>query len=298
MVAGQLFHTGTPVVLWLDPDGYDAYRVERRFAPLAQSDWKSSHEENPALTTPNRFGMRRENLSDWQIEQMRGGGVDLLTLQGLIDEFVIHYDVSGTSRQCFKTLHDARDLSVHFLLDLDGTLYQTLDVKERAWHATSANSRSIGIEIANIGAYPPNARAPLDQWYQADTNGKISIQIPAGLQPSGIRTENFVGHPARPAAIVGKIQGQELEQYDFTPEQYAALIKLTATLCKVFPNLLCDYPRDEHGALITEKLPDEKLKVYRGLIGHYDIQANKSDPGPAFQWDKVTREARKLLRGN
>ena len=32
MVAGQLFHTGAPVVLWTDPGGYDAYRTERRFA--------------------------------------------------------------------------------------------------------------------------------------------------------------------------------------------------------------------------------------------------------------------------
>jgi len=38
--------------------------------------------------------------------------------------------------QCFKVLHDHRDLSVHFMLDLDGTIYQTLDLKERAWHAT------------------------------------------------------------------------------------------------------------------------------------------------------------------
>ena len=42
------------------------------------------------------------------------------------------------------------------MLDLDGTIYQTLDLKEGAWHATVANGRSIGIEIANIGAYPPD----------------------------------------------------------------------------------------------------------------------------------------------
>ncbi len=31
VVAGKFIHTGTPVVLWMDPGGYDAYRVERRF---------------------------------------------------------------------------------------------------------------------------------------------------------------------------------------------------------------------------------------------------------------------------
>src|SRR5262245_6548463 len=31
VVCGQFFHIGTPVVLWLDPGGYDAYRVENHF---------------------------------------------------------------------------------------------------------------------------------------------------------------------------------------------------------------------------------------------------------------------------
>src|SRR5271170_3535389 len=45
VVAGKFVHTGTPVVLWLDPGGYDAYRVERRFSPYAKSDWKASAAE-------------------------------------------------------------------------------------------------------------------------------------------------------------------------------------------------------------------------------------------------------------
>jgi N-acetylmuramoyl-L-alanine amidase len=228
---------------------------------------------------------------------MRGGGMDLLTLQELVDQFVIHFDVAGTSRQCFKVLHDNRCLSVHFMLDLDGTIYQTLDLKERAWHATIANGRSIGIEIANIGAYPVKNSIALNRWYKIDTNGSTYIKIPAEFQPSGIRPEHFVPRPTRPEKIHGKIQGQELEQYDFTPEQYAALIKLTATLCEIFPNLKCDYPRDEKGVLTPAKLTDEQLESYRGLLGHFHIQANKVDPGPAFQWEKVVKEAEKLIRG-
>ena len=52
VAAGQFFHTGTRVVLWLDPGGYDAYRTERRFAPIEKSDWKTSSEEIKTLTTP------------------------------------------------------------------------------------------------------------------------------------------------------------------------------------------------------------------------------------------------------
>ena len=45
VVAGQFVHTGTRVVLWMDPGGYDAYRVERRFSPIDKSDWETSQAE-------------------------------------------------------------------------------------------------------------------------------------------------------------------------------------------------------------------------------------------------------------
>jgi N-acetylmuramoyl-L-alanine amidase len=34
---------------------------------------------------------------------------------------------------------------------------------------------------------------------------------------------------------------------------------------------------------------------YQGVIGHYHIQKNKTDPGPALQWDKVINGARKIM---
>jgi hypothetical protein len=296
VVAGQLFHTGTKVVTWMDPGGYDAYRVERRFSPLATSDWAHSSAEVKYLKTPNRYGMRRGGLTDAQVEQFRGGGWELPALQGVIDQFVVHYDEAGISKYCFDILQDRRDLSVHFMLDLDGTIYQTLDVKERAWQATTSNDRSIGIEIANAGAYAPNERGPLDEWYQPDAAGRISIKVPAKLGDPMFRTPGFVGHPSRPAAVRGVIQGQTLDQYDLTPEQYKALIRLTATLCRLFPKLTCDYPRDASGKLIPGKLPDPALAQYHGVLGHYHVQTNKIDPGPAFQWDKVINGARRLLR--
>jgi N-acetyl-anhydromuramyl-L-alanine amidase AmpD len=297
-VAGQFFHTGTRVVLWMDPGGYDAYRVERRFSPLDKSGWEASQAEVKELTSPNRYNMRRNGLTHEEIERVRGGGWDLPTLQRIVDQFVIHFDVCGTSRQCFNILQDHRDLSVHFMLDLDGTLYQTLDLKERAWHATTSNNRSVGIEIANMGSYRPGGNSPLTEWYAKDTNGQMRVTIPARFGDGGIRTKGFVGHPARREPVEGTIQGQKLVQYDFTPEQYQALIKLTATLSKVFPMLTCDYPKDAAGQLIPGKLPDDALEKYHGVMGHFHIQTNKVDPGPAFQWDYVISNARRLLQSN
>jgi N-acetyl-anhydromuramyl-L-alanine amidase AmpD len=39
--------------------------------------------------------------------------------------------------------------------------------------------------------------------------------------------------------------------------------------------------------LITHKLPDAVLEKYQGILGHFHIQENKIDPGPAFDWEKI-----------
>ena len=78
-------------------------------------------------------------------------------------QVVIHYDAVGSSERCFRALHDNRGLSSHFLLDLDGTIYQTLDLRERAFHAKDRNDSSVGIEIANIGAH--STPKLLQAWY-------------------------------------------------------------------------------------------------------------------------------------
>src|ERR1700678_2261681 len=78
MVCGQLYHTTTRVVLWTDPGGFDAYRVDRRFAPFAESGWKATQASGkvPDLNDPSRYGMRQSVLSKEEIERVRGGGWD------------------------------------------------------------------------------------------------------------------------------------------------------------------------------------------------------------------------------
>jgi N-acetyl-anhydromuramyl-L-alanine amidase AmpD len=63
----------------------------------------------------------------------------------------------------------------------------------------------------------------------------------------------------------------------------------------VFPKILCDYPRDDKGVLIPHKLPDERLARYQGILGHYHVQTNKVDPGPAFQWDRLIDGVKRLM---
>jgi N-acetylmuramoyl-L-alanine amidase len=285
VAAGQFFHTGTPVVLWMDPGGYDAYRCRRHFEPELIMPHLPA-----APTDPNRYGTRRNLPKDLQVGVTeRGWNLD--GARRVVDQFVIHYDVCGTSARCFKVLHDLRGLSVHFLLDIDGTVYQTLDLKERAWHAGTANDRSVGIEIANIGAY--HDMKVLDQWYASDLFGWPYISIPDTIKERNIRTPWFVGRPARKEVIVGTINGQDLMQYDFTNEQYEALGRLTAALSCVFPKLRLAVPRNSDGEVRMDVLSDKERAEWSGLMGHWHVTKEKVDPGPAFDWDRVIDSARR-----
>ena len=115
MVCGQLHHTGTPVLLWTDPGGYDAYRTGKRFGPLDKADLPPTKEAHSRW--PYWFGLRKKGLSDEAIERVRGGGWTIDELRDVVDQFVIHFDAAGTSRRCFQVLHDIRGLSVQFMLD-------------------------------------------------------------------------------------------------------------------------------------------------------------------------------------
>jgi N-acetylmuramoyl-L-alanine amidase len=276
VACGQKFKIDAPVVLWSDPGGFDAYKLD---PPLK----KSKEGVDPRR---KRYDLRKAGLDE---------KATLQALREVVDQFVLHYDVCGTSKLCFKVLHAERGLSVHFMLDLDGTIYQSLDLRERAWHATIANGRSVGVEIANIGAYSENAIPDrLVEWYAKDADGKTRITVPKRFGEQKWRDPNFVPRPRRPEPIVGEVQGKKLRMYDLTPEQFDSLVKLTAGLAKVFPKIKLDYPRDPAGKLVPHKLADDEFRKFSGVLGHFHVQGNKTDPGPALDWDALIMQARKV----
>lgn len=287
VVCGQLFHTGTRVVLWMDPHGYDAYRVEPKFpaelTPAALREWKFQPSLSPI----------RNHVSDALKAKVLERSWTLAELQDSVDLFVMHFDVCGTARRCFRVLHDHRFLSVHFMLDVDGVIYQTMDLKERAFHAKEVNDRSIGVEIAHIGAYPERSDKVFADWYELDAGGP-KLKFPKAAFPSGtgILTEDFVGRPARKEMISDKVHGRTYHQYDFTPEQYRALAKLIATVNVALPRIGIEAPRDGKDAVLTRELKAAELAEFSGIVGHLHVSDSKVDPGPAFDWERVLREAR------
>jgi N-acetylmuramoyl-L-alanine amidase len=106
---------------------------------------------------------------------------------------IIHDTGSGNAEHALRTLTDpAREVSSHYLIGRDGTLYQLVDEDRRAWHAGASywggnndlNSASIGIELDNTGA-EAYAEAQIVTLLDLLRGLKARYRIPAS---------NFLGH--------------------------------------------------------------------------------------------------------
>jgi N-acetyl-anhydromuramyl-L-alanine amidase AmpD len=272
---GEREPIGTRVVLWSEPAGYDASARHRRDRPEIVLP---SH---PAAgcNTPERISPR-------------AGVRTAADLRERISLFVVHYDESWTSRNCFHVLQDVRGLSVHFLLDLDGTIYQTCDLVERCRHAREANDRSVGVEIAHPGALEDDAAVAAA--YRRDEAGRAYLALPSWLGAAPLATRGFVPRPARGEPVRGPIQGRTRTQWDYTDAQYEALACLAGGLARAFPAIALEAPRDAAGRVTTRAFasPAESAS-FRGVVGHYHLTTDKSDPGPAFDWDRFLAAARR-----
>jgi N-acetylmuramoyl-L-alanine amidase len=240
IVAGQAFQIGRPVVLWRDPEGFDAYQTRC----IDQSGGCCDGESK-------RYGVRK--------------GVEhgsLAELQEDVSQLVLHFDGCVNSRSCFKSMHNRPrpsgngcGLSAHFMIDADGTIYQTLDLVERAFHAEEANSDSIGVEICNRG------RVDRSEWPKlpADYRTRVTREV--------------------------TINGERHEAYEFRPEQYESIIALTRTLLRLFPKIKPIVPELD-GHPIMDTLPDPL--AFSGILGHLHIERKKWDPG-ALDWQRLLR---------
>lgn len=82
-----------------------------------------------------------------------------------VDSVVLHYTAMSTADAALKWLcNPTSKVSCHYLIDEEGSLFLLVPEEKRAWHAGPShwegqddmNSRSIGIELANLGngAFP------------------------------------------------------------------------------------------------------------------------------------------------
>jgi hypothetical protein len=169
-----------------------------------------------------------------------------------MDLFVLHHDGCRSSRQCYDVLVH-RGLSVHLLLDRDGTIYQTLDLKTaQAFHAgPGANERSVGVEICN----PERS----DRNDPRDPRPVVTLEVTnAGAQ------------------------GALRQVLGYYPAQVVAITQLARAVAAIF-QLPLQLPRatsSTSAAGITRGLdPRVTSGQFRGVCGHYHLKESKVDPG-------------------
>ena len=161
--------------------------------------------------------------------------------------FMAHWDVCLSSQSCYKVLLK-RKLSVHFLIDNDGTIYQIMDTNHIAYHAGNrrVNNASIGVEISN--AYYPK--------YQQHYIKK--------------------GFGARPVLRDSKVHGRTLEPHlGFYPEQIKAFRELAKAL-----NVAYGIPLKapvENNQLVETIYNEAKSAKFKGVVSHYHITERKID---------------------
>jgi N-acetylmuramoyl-L-alanine amidase len=106
---------------------------------------------------------------------------------------VIHYTAMESAEVALDRLCDPEaEVSAHYLIGAEGTLWQMVDEKDRAWHAGAGewrgqidiNSRSIGIELDNRGDHPfAGPQMAVLEWLLPEVMQRWSIP------PSGV-----IGH--------------------------------------------------------------------------------------------------------
>jgi len=162
--------------------------------------------------------------------------------------FVNHWDVCLSSTSCQSVLNK-RGVSVHFLIDNDGTIYQTLDMQHAAWHAGSSRSNrpSVGVEISN--AYYTK--------YQ----------------------ERYVknGFEERPIIEDAWVHGKKLDPFlGFYPAQIEALKALWKAIHNA-TGIPYEAPVSQFGSTSTKYEQDVTYGKFSGFVSHYHVSKSKID---------------------
>lgn len=126
-----------------------------------------------------------------------------------IKYIVIHYvgATSNAQSNCKYFMSDGRNASAHYFVDFDGSVWQSVEDKDIAWHCkntnpTCNNKNSIGIEmcVRNKGSVSANSK----DWYFEDATVAATIELTRELMAKyNIPAENVWRH----YDVTGKVCG-------------------------------------------------------------------------------------------
>jgi N-acetylmuramoyl-L-alanine amidase len=119
---------------------------------------------------------------------------------GEVNELVLHETVTSSARATLDVLQQ-RNLGVHFILGVDGTVHQHGDLRDDfLWHAAEHNPKSVGIEVVN--PYYPELMPRGGSWsrtIEAPWAHKGTYVVPPILQAEALAT--LVGWLLSDAAV-------------------------------------------------------------------------------------------------
>ena len=248
IIANQTFHIDAPVVNWLEPPYWDA--TKEYCIPTVTESAPKCVGGVPYGNLPIPYTKRYSTRPALRSYYSNGKAPPLEAVKATIKQFVIHHDGCSSSDMCFNVVQNERGLSVHFLIDNDGTIYQTIDLALMAYHAADWNLNSIGVELCNRG----DAKKEPNYYSSGRAGPKRDV---------------------KPC----KINGHTFLAFDYTKQQYDSLTRLARALTRLLPNLPAEYPQSSPGQQSWDTLPASTTFSYAGYIGHYHLTAQKWDPG-------------------
>ena len=93
----------------------------------------------PARSRTNEAAGKPRLLAPRIKKGQRVDPMDAEKVKELVHMVVIHTDLTRDAKGCFRALVQ-RNLSTHFMIDWDGTIYQGMDLGYQSFHGGSTNS--------------------------------------------------------------------------------------------------------------------------------------------------------------
>lgn len=261
IIAGQYFKIDAPVINFREPPYWDSTR-EYCIPMDMYPNPPCKPGGVPYGNLPHPYTKRYSTRGPLR---RYGMNPPLDAVKAVIRQFVIHHDGCSSADMCFNVLQNERGLSCHFLIDNDGTIYQTIDLALMAYHAAEWNTNSIGVELCNRG---DALREP--NLYQSGKHG-----------------------PKRNVKKV-KINNHTILAYEYTPQQIDAMTRLGRALQRLLPNLPAEFPQSSPGQASWDTMPASASFRFAGYIAHYHLTTQKWDPGP-FEFAEFCRKLRGQL---
>lgn len=190
-------------------------------------------------------------------------------------QIVLHFTAGSTARGAFDSwVRDSRTVATAFIVDLNGTIYETFDPRYWAFAlgvkgglARPSEQAAIQIEIVGWGPLKRVGGA-LYSWPKNWGNRYCGVE----------ETSKYVRKPFRGIDYFS----------DYPSVQFEAVAALCRYLCQRF-----EIPADIPPADFRGVCNVSRANLFRGVVAHENYRQDKWDVGPAWDWARFEQLIRR-----